>query len=334
MLAKYFQCVLNYTRTGDEQPLKAAVNTDFADAYIPRIAAKRRTSHALKERLEPLERGTVPAWCNFITTAVDVQSNRFECMTMGWTAGMRSVIIDRFTISTSNRDETADRKAALDPASFVEDWEVLDAECCEREYVIEGTESTIKPVVTVCDSGGKDGVTIRAYEFWRKMRARNKGNRFQLVKGDTKLGAPRVVQSYPDVRNRKSRQSGARGDVPVWLLNVNVLKDGCSIDLARTEPGPGFVHLPDWVTVEMLEEWTAETRNEKGIWETVRQNVRNETGDLHVYNRAACILLQAERVNWERPPDWATVLGTRFAKANSATPTQINVADIARMLNG
>src|SRR5205807_4514919 len=158
--------------------------------------------------------------------------------------------------------------------------------------------------LTVCDSGGKEGVTQRAYETWRRLRRAGLGRRFCLVKGTGAPAAPRVAISWPDASGRRDRAQGGRGDVPVFLLNTNILKDMVSNDLARDAPGAGCVDLADWLEPTVFDELTSEVRTAKG-W--VRPSgVRNEALDLMVYARAACIILRAERIDWRRPPRWAT----------------------------
>src|SRR5690625_7227367 len=91
--------------------------------------------------------------------------------------------------------------------------------------------------MTGCDSGGSadkkndSSTTKLAYEFWRKLRDADgetlpKGlhRQFQLLKGNTVKDAPRAKITYPD-SERKDRSAGARGEVPVLLLNTNALKD-------------------------------------------------------------------------------------------------------------
>jgi phage terminase large subunit GpA-like protein len=219
---------------------------------------------------------------------------------MGWGEGLESWIIERFSISASLRPE-GERFAGLDPSAYIEDWNVLIDQVIKKSYrTSNGFE--MLPMVTLCDSGGAEGVTDKAYEFWRLMRAQGLGRKFMLVKGVGNLNAPRVAETWPDGKARKDRTAG-RGDVPVWLLNVNSIKDGISGDLAREVPGPAYVHIPECIDEGYFSEITAETRTTKG-W--VKQGNRaNEAFDLHTYNRAACILLRAEAINWQRPPKWA-----------------------------
>jgi len=299
IMRSYLQAVLHYVRTGDEGPLKKSTNTDLGAPYLPRAAAKRRSPEEFVNRLESWARGTVPAGVRFLTVAVDVQGHRFVVTVMGWGIGLESWLIERFSITASSRPE-GERFAGVDPAAYVEDWNVLVEPVIERSYRAGDVE--LKPMLVLCDSGGREGVTDKAYEFWRVMKRKGLGHRFRLIKGVGNLNAPRIQETWPDARARKDRRAG-RGDVPVWLLNVNALKDGIFGDLARDVPGPGYCHLPDWLDSDYFHEITAETRTAKG-WER-QGHTPNEAGDLHAYNRAACIVLQAEAINWDKPPEWA-----------------------------
>lgn len=311
ILHEYLQAVLTYVRTGDESPLRRTTNTDQGAVYLPIAASRRRSAEELVQRQEEWPRGVVPEGVRFLTAAVDVQSSRFAVTVMGWGVGLESWLIERFSITASRRPE-GDRFAGLDPAAYVEDWYVLQEEVIERAYPVAGADVQLKPLLTLGDSGGREGVTDKAYEFWRFLRAKGLNQRFMLVKGVGNLNAPRVHQTWPDARARKDRKAG-RGDVPVWLLNVNSLKDGIAGDLARAEHGPGFVHLPDWLDDGYFAEIMAETRTAKG-W--VREgHTPNEAFDLHAYNRAACIVLRAEAIDWKTPPEWASEPAGRQQRA-------------------
>lgn len=301
---RYLQALLTYVRTGDENPLRATTNTDQGAPYLPIATTRKRGADDLVKRIEEWPRGHVPPGVRFLTAAVDVQMNRFVVTVMGWGVSLESWLVARFSITSSTRPE-GERFAGIEPAAYVEDWSVLIDQVVERSYDTVGGQS-LTPLITLCDSGGKEGVTIKAYEFWRLMRAKNLGRQFMLVKGVGNLNAPRAVQTWPDARARKDRSAG-RGDVPVWLLNVNSLKDGISGDLARDTPGPGYCHIPDWLDDGYFHEITAETRTEKG-W-IKDSHVPNEAFDLHTYNRAACIILGAEAIDWKKPPDWAAPPG-------------------------
>lgn len=308
LLLKYFQALHGYLKTGEEQALKFTVNTDQGAAYLPRVAENRRSTDDIQRRVEDWPRGSVPEGVRFLTAAVDVQASRFVVHVFGWGVGLEGWLIDRFTISSSKRAE-GERTAALDPAAYLEDWELI------REQVLDRSYGGMQPRLVMCDSGGKAGVTAKAYSFFRWLRRRRMHQRFRLVKGASRLDVATATLTWPDASDRKDRKQGGRGDVPVWLINTNVLKDAVVGDLARTEIGPGYVHLPKWVDEGFFSELAAETRTDKG-WKNPGREA-NEAFDLHVYNRAACKVLKADKIDWANPPRWARLPEPAKAEAES-----------------
>jgi phage terminase large subunit GpA-like protein len=307
LLLKYLQALAGFLRTGEEQGLKFTVNTDQGAAYLPRVATQRRPTDELRKRLEDWPRGKVPAGVRFLTAAIDVQSSRFCVHVMGWGLGLESWLVDRFVISSSKRPE-GDRFAALEPSAYLEDWDLITDQVMRREYQPVGYDFKMRPRLVVCDSGGKTGVTAKAYSFFRWLRKRHLHRSLRLVKGTGRMDAATVTLTWPDATDRKDRKQGGRGDVPVWLINTNVMKDAVVGDLARVDEGAGFVHLPKWLEedADFFAELAAETRTDKG-WKNLTR-ARNEAFDLHVYNRAAVKILKADKLNWAHPPAWAAPL--------------------------
>ena len=299
ILLRYLQALRAYVRTGSEDELRATTAVDQGAAYLPRAMVHRRSAEDLMKRAEDWPKGTVPEGVRFLIAAVDVQAHRFVVQVFGFGVGLESWLIDRYQISSSKRPEGG-RFAAIDPASYAEDWSVL-VDVIEKSYTTE--DGQLVPVLTVCDSGGKAGVTERAYHAWRSFKQRGFAKRFLLVKGDGRANIPRVKKTWPDA-SRTSRAANARGDVPVLLINTTVMKDTIAGDLSRDTPGPGYVHMPQWLDPDVYDELTVETRTEKG-WRK-QGMASNEAFDLHVYARAACIALGAEKINWANPPVWAT----------------------------
>lgn len=309
MVLGYLQAVAAYTRTGDENGIRAKTNTDFAAPYMPRAAAKRRKAEDLIAKAEDFPRAVVPAKVRFLTAAVDVQANRFVCSIYGWGEGLERWLLDRYSIAQSPTRFEGSRPAALDPMAYPEDWDaIVDQVVLRKLPLAENERLFMEPVLTLVDSGGravKDGpsTTQRAYEFWRRARDAGYGQKVMLLKGLSSPTAARVTQSWPDASNRGDRHSGAVGDVPVWMVNTLVFKDALFGDLSRVEPGPGFIHLPKWAEASVFAELVAEVRTKKG-WEKP-PGVRNEEADLAIYNRVACFVLGAEQLNWSDPPEWA-----------------------------
>lgn len=305
MLLSYLQGLLTFVRTGDESSLKTTTNTDQAAPYLPRAVANRRSAEELMKRcIEEWPRGAVPIGVRFLTAAVDVQAGRFVVQVHGWGVGLEGWLVDRFVITASRRPE-GERFAAVEPAAYLEDWDVLIEQVIDRTYAVNGLQIALPIWMTLCDSGGKAGVSAKAYAFFRHLRKRSKHRHFFLVKGASRMDAPTAQLTWPDTSDRKDRKLGGRGDVPVWLINTTVLKDAVVGDIARDEPGPGYMHLPEWLRqdTDYFAEMTAETRTTKG-WQQL-PGARNEAFDLHVYNRAACKVIKADRINWQKPPSWA-----------------------------
>lgn len=313
MLMKYFDALRSYMTTGLETSLKATVNMDQGAAYLPRVAAAKRNAEDLRMRLEHWPRGRIPAGVRFLTAQVDVQAHKFMVEVFGWGEGLQSWLIERFAVTTSPRIDNG-RNAQLDPASFLEDWTQLVGLVMEREYETVAGGVFARPVVTMCDSGGKAGVTPMAYSFWRWLRRQNKHHRLWLVKGASSRNANVATRTWPDSTDRKDRTTGGRGDVPVWLINTHVLKDAVAGELSRDEPGPGYCHLPKWLEEEeeaYFSEIVAESRSAEK-WENLARKP-NEAWDLHVYGRAAVRILRADRIDWSRPPKWAVGLESNAA---------------------
>lgn len=313
IVVNYLQAERIFDTTRDEEALRNSANLDMGAAYLPR-RLKSQTDHtALMERAEALPRGQVPAAVRFLLALVDVQGGkdrRFVVQVIGYGVGLESWLIDRYSIRWVGEGE--DRRR-VKPAAMVEDWNLLRTQVMERAYPLQGEPgSGLRPHCVGCDSGGEagddddGGVTDKAYGFWRAMRKARLSQRLHLVKGASGPSAPRVAQTYPDNRNRKDRVASARGDVPVLMINTNRVKDSVAGDMARDEPGPGFMHWPDWLKEGFYRELTAENR-ENSRWKRPG-GAPNEAWDLYAYGRALCSWLGADNMNWDAPKPWAKPL--------------------------
>jgi phage terminase large subunit GpA-like protein len=316
LVLKYLQAMEEFENTGAEESLKTTVNTDQGKPYISRARTAERLPEELKRRaidwggdaVEPV----VPAGVRFLVTTVDVQKNAFVCQTHGFGEGGDIWIVDVFKIRRSERLNALNERELLDPAGYAEDWKVLVDQVIERTYPLaDGSGRRMQVKAIGCDSGGREGVTANAYNFWRYLRddadvPRDAYVRFQLLKGEPSKSAPRVHVSYPDSQ-RKDRLSMARGDIPVLFLNSNLLKDQISAMLNRTDAG-GAVYFASWTPDYIYSQLTNEVRSPKG-WLNV-SNRRNEAWDLLYY--AVGIALNTrqcnpvfEKIDWEHPPGWA-----------------------------
>src|SRR5690606_6084355 len=139
-----------------------------------------------------------------------------------------ATLVDRFPIRKSKRvdPEHPEMVVPVEPASYMEDWELLIEAVIEKSYeVADGSGRRMQIKATACDSGGQEGVTPMAYNFWRRLKDDEDGRghhmRFQLVKGVPLPSAPRVKIAYPD-SGRKDRKAGARGEIPILEINSNL----------------------------------------------------------------------------------------------------------------
>lgn len=302
----YLRAVKHYARTGDEEPLRRSITQDFGGIYKPQhLKRTRPAAEDIRARAETSMIRHVPAGVRFLIPSADVQGNRFVFQVVGFGPGKERWIIDRYRIGKSDRRDESGNILPIDPAAYLEDWMFAIKEAMQKRYPLaDGSGRSMPIALLVCDSGGKEGVTSKAYEFHRWIAAKpDLAPLFRLIKGEHRASAPRVEERWPDTRSRKDRDSGARGDVPVLFINTNIVKDALAGDLQRKDPGPGYIHFPGWLGQWFFDELTAEERDPvKGWTQTAK---RNEAWDLLVYAEAAAIQLGIEEIDWDNPPSWA-----------------------------
>lgn len=328
--------VLNYLRaeqafedTGDETPLKKTVTTDQGDYYIGKARVSERAPEDLKNKAEDWgsseDEPLVPKDVRFLIATVDIGARAFIVQIHGFTADKDIVVIDGFKMRKSNRRDAVGDPMQIDPAAYGEDWDQIVDEVMKKSYRLDEASTRRMGIrLTLCDSAGREGFTTNAYAFWRRLREGGEGlhRRLILVKGDGKITAPRTAVSWPD-QQHKDKNSPVRGDVPVLRLNSNHLKDTINVMMARRvdpdspESGGGMIRYPNWFADWFYNQLTNEIRNIKGVWEKIGSR-KNEAFDLLYYALAGAIrppdittnapwvVIQWDRINWEKPPSWAT----------------------------
>lgn len=306
---RYNAAMEDFESTGSIEALKSTVNVDQGRPFKPLNKENDLTAEDLQERSEELGEHVVPNGVRFLTAAVDVQKDRFVVQVEGVGLNDANELerwqIDRYDVRKSERYDEDNERMPIRPATYTEDWDLLVPEVLEKTYPLQGlSDQRMRLARVAIDSGGRAGVTEKAYTFWRSLKKRGLAKRVRLIKGASSNDAPRIRQSYPD-SDRKDRKAGARGQVPVHLINTTVLKDAVSHDLNRTEPGVGFIHFPDWLPFWFFRELCSEYRDVKR-WHKVSSGARNEAFDLMVYNRAIQIELGIEKIDWAEPPPWAS----------------------------
>jgi phage terminase large subunit GpA-like protein len=265
-----------------------------------------------------LERFIVPPQARFLVAAVDVQGGkgaRFVVQVHAVGPHLEQWPVDRFSIVDSAREDGDGVPALIDPAAYPEDWDQLTEQVIKSTYrLVDGRELRIRMIAV--DTGGEDGVTDKAYDWFRRIRRAGNHVRVMLVKGASTKTAPVLRQTLVGAKKPKEP-----GDVPLYLVNPNLLKDGVAASLKRETPGPGYLHIPQWLPEAWFDELDAEIRRPDGTWHKVRK--RNEAWDLCAYIRAAIISMGGDRINWEAPPPWARPLDTN---------SEVITADARRLL--
>jgi phage terminase large subunit GpA-like protein len=207
----------------------------------------------------------VPNGVGVLVAGVDVHGDRLEVAVHGFGAGEESWLIAWTQIhGDPGRDET---------------WRELDrflAQSFEHE-----SRQKVRVRCVCVDSGGHH--TEHVYRYC-KLRA---NRRVFPVRGGSVPGVPLVTR--PTMHNRYR--------VKLFTLGVDTAKDVIYSRLRIPSPGPGFMHLPDWVDLEYVHQLTAERCIRKYVkgkgatrqWVKVRE--RNEALDRNVYALAALHIL-------------------------------------------
>ncbi|HHV9949958.1 TPA: phage terminase large subunit family protein [Escherichia coli] len=313
-----------YETTGSEETLKTVINTDWGLPYLPRASMEQRKSELLEQRAEPVPSRSVPDGVNFLVATVDVQAGRhrrFVVQVTGYGSRGERWIIDRYNITQSLRGDSDGESQRIDPASYPEDWDVLLTDVFHKSWPLASDPSQqMRLMAMAVDSGGEDGVTDNAYKFWRRCRRDGLGKRIYLFKGDSIRRAKLISRTFPDNTGRTGRRAQAAGDVPLWLLQTDALKDRVNNALWRDSPGPGYVHFPDWLGSWFYDELTYEERSSDGKWSKPGRGA-NEAFDLMVYAEALVILHGYEKIRWPDAPEWASRETWRECVPDSTEPS-------------
>lgn len=324
LVFNYLNANKEFENNGTEESLKTTVNVDQGNCYTPKSLASSRLPEEIKNRARDYGLRVVPHGVRFLIATMDVQKNRFVVQVHGVGVGKDVWIVDRYEIKKSKRKDDDGERLWINPGAYQEDWKLIMEEVLTKTYPLadgSGREMSIK--LTMCDSGGKEGVTSNAYDFVRWLRkgddpeidtsdeqgeyewVEGMGARFLLVKGASQKGAPRVAVSFPD-SERKDRHAGARGEIPVIMMNTNMLKDTVDKMLDRTDPHGGRVNFPDWLDDTFYTELTVEVKDPNKGWLNPKK-YRNESWDLLAYYVAGTLtkLVGLEHLDWSNPPGWA-----------------------------
>lgn len=281
---------------------KVFTNTVLAEWWEDRLAGKEIDETGLLARREPLPeiggRPAVPESAALLTAGVDVQDNRLEMSLWAWGAGEESWLLVHHVLFG-------------DPATPAT-WEDLDAWILQPWPREAGGVDYIRG--TCVDTGGHH--TQAAYDFC--------GPRFRRVTPDggrAFVFAVKGTAGTGDVWPRKHSKVTAKA--PLWNIRVDPAVEQVYGRLSIAEPGPGYIHLGQWVDKAFAEGLAALVRvpkiNRRGFVEHTyklrRAGLRDEPIDCAKYAYAALLGLRAMGYSLEaevenlarrplfRPPD-------------------------------
>jgi len=272
----------------DEGPLRVFYNTKAGKNYRSILSGEKPVEpDTLRDRRRPgWLLGTVPRGPKVLNLVVDVQRDRFECAVIGTAAGRETWLVDRFAIHVLD-----DGLTGVMPFVHKEHWKVLLG-LFDRLYPLVENGVTVghAPVLSVTvDTGGSDKAGDQATEgakyFWQAARALGvPATRITLVKGGSNVKA--ALMAPGQFADQKTRGGGKRSSARLWIPNPHKIKNVIDARLRRERPGPGYVHLPENLSDEYIDELAAEEMVD-GKWS--KRRARNETWDLLVYAEAAIL---------------------------------------------
>jgi phage terminase large subunit GpA-like protein len=252
-------CVAEFLQSKEDPfKLRTWINTVLGETFEERGDSVDPMSLMARVEAYPAE---VPNGVGILVAAVDVQGDRLEVFVKGYGAAEESWLI-------------ASTQIHGDPAKE-ETWFELD-QFLQTKFTHESGQELSIERVTV-DTGGMH--TEAAYRY---CRARY-GRRVFAIKGGGDQGKPLVA--------RPSRHNRYR--VPLFVLCVDTGKETVYSRLRIGTPGPGYMHLPDWIDKEYIDQLTAEKAIRKyvkgrgAVKEWVKLRERNEALDAEVYCLAA-----------------------------------------------
>ncbi|WP_353251296.1 terminase gpA endonuclease subunit [Salinisphaera sp. T31B1] len=320
LATKLLSAEQTYERTGSQETLQTVVNTDWGRPFFPkrRVAAHSGSAMAARATVERLK--VVPPGVRFLTCTIDVQGgkdSRFVVQVHGHGAHRERWVIDRFNIKEDRGPKGEDEPTRIRPATQPEDWDVLTRDVLPRTYALAGERTLRMPIMMIgVDSGGESGgagsdssVTRQAYDWYRRLVRDGQSKRVMLLKGATHKQQQRVRLTAPESRGK----AGAKGDIPLWIVDKDQLIEETYGQLQREEPGPNYLHTPAQKADKddhgiggwWYDELVSMVRNDKGRYERRTSHAANEAMILLAYDLAVLTHLGGDTIDWDNPPDWA-----------------------------
>jgi len=225
----------------------------------------------LRGRREDLPAGVVPSGAGCLVGFADVQKDRIEAQLVAFGAGEESWLVD-FKVFPGDPAR---------PDSGV--WDDLDAWRVEQRT--HATFGRVVPLSLFLVDSGDVGHADPIYDYCRP-------------RGRMGVYASKGVE-HLDRPGLAKESVGKKNSLRLFLIATHAAKRLLYARLKVGAAGPGYHHLPDWVTDEYLEQLTAEklvakvdkkTRRTKREW--VKTRSRNEALDMTVGCLAGLFILQ------------------------------------------
>lgn len=283
LVSKYETARRGVEAGGDESPLQVTINTDQGMPYTPRALTddSALTVEDLRANAKPYAQGVAPSWARFLIASADVQKARFVVQITAYGVDGRRAIIDRFDLHTPPDSAPLAGDRVLDPAKYLEDWDVL-LPVLSTPYPVEGEDWGLIPMAMGCDFHGEPGVSDRATAFWQARRKDSEAGRWFFIRGH---GGYKVDGRFWYKAPTRASEGKKVRDIKLLNVATDKLKDSTFAALGRVDGGPGSLILGDWMPDAPIKEFTAEKWTAKG-WVKRPGMVRNESIDLSGYAQA------------------------------------------------
>lgn len=259
------ECVAEFLASKeDPSALKGRVNTVLGETW--EVRGDGVEPEGILARAERFA-AEVPNGVGVLVAAVDVQADRLECAVKGYGAAEESWLI-------------APTHFHGDPARN-QVWFELDQFLRTESTHASGQELRIE--CATADSGGHH--TDEVYRLCSAHAAPRERDPRRQPERQAACGRPTVHNAYR---------------TKLFTLCVDTGKETVYSRLRVGSPGPGYMHMPEWIDAEYVAQLTAEKALGKYVkgrgsvrqWVKIRE--RNEALDLEVYCLAALYILGSQ----------------------------------------
>lgn len=258
---------------GNPGKLQNFINSKLAETWRPAGEADfiEVDPDQFAARVEPAW-GVLPDAAFLVTGGVDVQPagskspGRLEVEFVAWGAGEESWSVG-YHIIEGNPDDAAV-------------WAALDDLLLQTYPTADGRQLAVQAVCV--DTGGHNLDAVMSY------CGRRQGQRVWAIKGTSETGVGRTP-IWP-IKPPVTMRHGAK----LHVIGTLAAKDWVASCISKTQPGPGFMHVP----ADRNASWFSQMLNEKRVgvtvggrkgstWRPRASGVRTEALDCRVYAKAA-----------------------------------------------